>query len=128
MSSPDPSEITAIIASYNSYIIGNYCTFAAGALLIYESAILFSRKVEVFWRCGITGTSILFLLGKYLALSKMILTWALYLPIFKDNTAIQERYPTHGRTAGRVQDDAPTCSQLASPPPPQLVSEDTMNR
>ncbi|KAI0738593.1 hypothetical protein C8Q80DRAFT_1358063, partial [Daedaleopsis nitida] len=84
MSYLDPSEIAFIVASYRDLIIGNSCTFAVGALIIYEVLILFGREVEVYWKRRITGASILFFLSKYLSFSKMILTWALYLPIFTD--------------------------------------------
>ncbi|KAI0735816.1 hypothetical protein C8Q76DRAFT_792320 [Earliella scabrosa] len=69
----DQTEITSIIAEYSSLVDGNYCAFAALALLLYEYLITFHEEKKLFWRRKWSGASVLFFMNRYAPLLYNIL-------------------------------------------------------
>ncbi|KAI1786014.1 hypothetical protein LXA43DRAFT_1099613 [Ganoderma leucocontextum] len=65
MADPDSA---ALIAEYDSGIVGNCVQWAAFALIVYEYLITFAVEVELFWRKDVNGASILFFLNRYVVL------------------------------------------------------------
>ncbi|KAI0793678.1 hypothetical protein C8Q74DRAFT_1215220 [Fomes fomentarius] len=65
---PDDSHTAQLVKEYSSSQIDNYAVAAVLCLLAYEYIITFDREMKFFWRQKITGSSVLFIVGRYLTL------------------------------------------------------------
>ncbi|RPD54512.1 hypothetical protein L226DRAFT_515902 [Lentinus tigrinus ALCF2SS1-7] len=67
MSTTDPG-LAAIVADFQSLMIGNDCEIAALAFVVFEYLITFGEEVNFFWRRKFTGATLLFFFNRYLVL------------------------------------------------------------
>ncbi|KAI0730559.1 hypothetical protein C8Q76DRAFT_715190 [Earliella scabrosa] len=73
MSSQDVADI---IDGYNNLVVNAYCVVAAASFVFYEYIITFTSEVELFWKRGFSGATVLFLVNRYLVLAVAILNMA----------------------------------------------------
>ncbi|KAI0774511.1 hypothetical protein C8Q74DRAFT_1270542, partial [Fomes fomentarius] len=64
----DDSESAQLVGLYSTLQIENYVVTAVLCLLAYEYVITFDRETKLFWRRTTTGSSILFIVNRYLSL------------------------------------------------------------
>ncbi|RPD72646.1 hypothetical protein L226DRAFT_614790 [Lentinus tigrinus ALCF2SS1-7] len=76
-----PTDIAQIIALYDSMLGDNYLGWVPIALLIYDFVLTFDREVELFWKRKLTSASVLFILTRYIAIVRVLLSIMGYLSI-----------------------------------------------
>ncbi|KAI0774557.1 hypothetical protein C8Q74DRAFT_1369014 [Fomes fomentarius] len=68
MSDDSQTARLVMIREYSSLQIQDYVATAIFCLLTYEYLITFDLEMKLFWRRTITGSSILFIINRYLSL------------------------------------------------------------
>ncbi|KAI0774496.1 hypothetical protein C8Q74DRAFT_1270480 [Fomes fomentarius] len=64
----DDSQTAQLVEGYNTLQLQFYVSTAVFSLLAYEYVITFDREMKLFWRRTINGSSILFIVNRYLSL------------------------------------------------------------
>ncbi|KAH9913155.1 uncharacterized protein BXZ73DRAFT_107035 [Epithele typhae] len=80
-------QISQVIEEYQDLYTDNYVMGAAAVILIFDYLLTFGREVNFFWNRRVSGSTVLFILNRYLALIFQILSFLGFHP-FSDQTSV----------------------------------------